>query len=180
MKHIYKACGAAALSFTLFAANSPAWADTQADLEVTATVEPACQITTAPVAFGSVDPSSSNPMQTTGTVSVTCTAKTEWTTYASQGAHSLDDPDGLGWIRSMESAGFHSGENAYLKYKLYIDPDRVIEFTPYTGFSDVGTGSAQEKIVYGEIVPGQTATPADSYSDVVIINLEFGGAPVGQ
>lgn len=165
----FRTLTAIALVSTAVVANPALAATTQADLDVLATVDPACAITTTPVDFGTVDPTQNTAFQATGAIHVTCTNGTPWSATAGDGVNPL--PAGLTNIRSME--GQTAATPSYLKYSLFTDAAFTTEWKNATALSATGSGSQQDVNVYGQIPSGQTSIPPDSYKDTVTVTLQY-------
>lgn len=141
-------------------AAQPALAADTAELAVSAEVSEVCNVTTSPVAFGSVDVTAAGNVDATGGFSVTCTNGTAWTAAASAG-------DGTG--ASTAARKMMSGADL-LNYSLYTDAGRTVNFVSATG---TGSGSAQASTIYGRVPSGQTTVPAGSYADSVTVSLTY-------
>ena len=141
-------------------AAQPALAADSAPLAVSAEVTATCNVTTSPVAFGSIDVTSAGDVDATGGISVTCTNGTAWTAAADAG-------NGTG--ASTATRKMMSGANL-LNYALYTDSARTVNFVSATG---TGSGSAQASTIYGRIPSGQTTAPAGSYADSVTVSLTY-------
>ena len=134
---------------------APAFAQTAtANLNISATVNKTCTITTTPVAFGIYDPvvtNASTPLDATGTVVVTCT----------KGAGTRID---LG-----------NGGN-FLTYELYTDTGRTTVWgSGTTNGNTIGAApskAARTVTVYGRVAAGQDVSAA-SYTDTVVATINF-------
>ena len=141
-------------------AAQPALAADTAELAVSAEVTEVCNVTTSPVAFGSIDVTTAGNIDATGGFSVVCTSGTAWTAAASAG-------EGVG--ASTAARKMSSGANL-LNYALYTDTDRSVNFVSATG---TGSGAAQASTIYGRVPSGQTGVPAGSYADSVTVSLTY-------
>ncbi len=141
-------------------AAQPALAADTAELGVSATVTEACNVTTSPVAFGSIDVTTAGNVDATGGFSVICTSGTAWTAAADAG-------NGTG--ASTAARKMMDGSNI-LNYALYNEVGRTTNFVSATG---TGTGAAQASTIYGRVASGQTGVPAGSYADSVTISLTY-------
>lgn len=148
--------GAAVAAF----AATPAIAADSADLGVSATVSEVCNVTTLPVAFGSIDVTTAGDVDATGSFTVVCTSGTAWTAAADAGT---------GTGASTAARKMTSGANL-LNYALYSDAGRTTNLVSATG---TGSGSAQANTVYGRVPSGQASVPAGSYADTVVISLTY-------
>ena len=161
-------CGVAAALAAAVSASPAFAADTGSSLGVNATVSANCSVSTTPVAFGTVDATSGQAVQGTGSISVTCTNGTAWTASADAGAGSGAD---------LVTRRMADGANL-LDYSLYTDSARTqlwgdgIEGVTAL-FSDTGSGVAQIKTVYGLIQGGQTGAPAGEYVDTVQVTVTY-------
>jgi spore coat protein U domain-containing protein, fimbrial subunit CupE1/2/3/6 len=165
--------GVTAASALFLAASSATHAGTAtSNLSVTATVSANCTISTAPVAFGPYDPivtNATNPLDGTGTVTVTCTNGSAATITLGQGTNPASGSTDAAPLRQMKDAG-----TDVLAYTLYQDTGRTTVWgnTAGTGVADTGNGTAQAVTVYGAVTAGQNV-PAGSYSDTVIATVTF-------
>ncbi|HET7575762.1 MAG TPA: spore coat U domain-containing protein [Sphingomicrobium sp.] len=158
----------AALAGGLFLVNASAQAaTTTSNLSVTATVTDNCSVSTAPVAFGSVDVLSGTNYDATGTVSVTCTNGTAWSAAAGLGT---------GTGATFASRKMSSGANL-LNYSLYTDAGRTTVWgdgsAGTAAVSNSGTGAAQNFSVYGRVPLGQSAAQTGAYSDTVLVTVTY-------
>jgi spore coat protein U-like protein len=165
--------GLTAASALFLAASSATHAGTAtSSLSVTATVSANCTITTAPVAFGAYDPivaDATNPLDGTGTVTVTCTNGSDATITLDQGTNAAGGSTDVAPLRQMKDSGAD-----VLAYTLYQDSGRTTVWgnTAGTGVPETGTGAAQDVTVYGSVAAGQNV-PAASYSDTVVATVTF-------
>jgi len=141
-------------------------------LSVTATVSANCTITTQPVAFGAYDPivaNATNPLDGTGTVTVTCTNGSAATITLDQGADPAGGSSDAAPLRQMKDSG-----TDVLAYSLYQDTARTTVWgnTTGTGVAVTGTGAVDNVTVYGAVAAGQNV-PATSYSDTVTATVTF-------
>lgn len=150
--------------FLLLAANtSRAQASTaQATILVTATVLSFCTISATPIAFGNY---SSAAVNSTSTVSVSCTAGTTYTV-------GLDQGTGTGATVASHKMAFLSNT---LNYTLYSDTGRTSVWGNTIGTNTVagtGTGLAQSLTVYSQIPASQLASPG-AYTDTVTATITY-------
>lgn len=144
-------------------AAQPALAADTAELAVSAEVSEVCNVTTSPVAFGTVDVTSGSNVDATGGISVTCTSGTAWAAAADAG-------NGSG--ATVTARKMTSGSDL-LNYALYTDSGRTTNFGGANTITGTGTGSAQASTVYGRVPSGQTTVPVGSYADSVTISLTY-------
>lgn len=140
-----------------------------ASLSVTATVASNCSISTTPVAFGSYDPivtNASSPLNSTGTVTVTCTTGSAPSITLGQGSNPAGGSTGAIPIRRMISGG------NYLTYYLYSNSGYSTVWSTTAPTLAAGNGAAQQYTVYGQIPSGQNV-PSGSYSDTVVATVTF-------
>ena len=141
------------------------------NLSVTATVAASCIITTNAVAFGAYDPIVANKtanLDSTGTVTVTCTNGSVNTITLGQGANAtVGSTDALP-LRQMAAT------TNRLSYQLYTDAARLVVWgnTVGAGIARTGNGVADPLTVYGNVTAGQNV-PAGSYSDTVVATVTF-------
>ncbi len=137
---------------------------------VTASVSNNCTISTTTVAFGAYDPivaNATSPLDSTGSVTITCTKGAATTIGLNTGSNSAN---ASGSTRAMAS-----GSN-FLSYELYQDTGRSVVwgnsgaglFTPAAAPSK----SPRAFTVYGRVAGGQDAA-GGSYSDTVVATVNF-------
>ena len=61
----------------------------------------------------------------------------------------------------------------FLKYEIFSDSDRLVEWENATGVPYTGTGGAEALVVYGSVNAGQTSAIAGSYSDTLIVTINY-------
>lgn len=139
-----------------------------ANLTVTASVSKNCTITTAPVNFGAYDPVSANataPLDSIGTVTVTCTKGAPAKIGLNTGSNAQ------GTTRRM--AG---GTAAFLNYELYQDSGRATVWgdTADTALDVPAAPNRNPRSfsVYGRVVAAQDA-PVGNYTDTVVATVNF-------
>jgi spore coat protein U-like protein len=165
--------GLTAASALFLVASSATQAGTAtSNLSVTATVSANCTIATTAVAFGAYDPivtNATNPLDGTGTVSVTCTNGSDATITLDQGSNAASGSSDTTPLRQMKD-----GATDVLAYFLYQDTGRTTVWgnTAPTGVAVVGTGAVDNVTVYGAVTAGQNV-PAASYSDTVVATVTF-------
>jgi spore coat protein U-like protein len=138
------------------------------NLTVTANVIKNCTITTAPVAFGNYDSVAANataPLDSVGTVTVTCTKGAVAKVGLNPGANAQ------GATRRMLG-----GTAQYLTYELYRDASRTTVWgdTADTGLEIPAAPSRDPRsyTVYGRVAAAQDAT-VGSYTDTVVATVNF-------
>ncbi len=143
-----------------------------ANLTVSATVANNCAISTTAVAFGNYDPIVANAataLNSTGTVTVTCTTGSSPVITLGQGSNANTGSTDPVPLRRMGSSG------SFLAYYLYQNTARTTVWgnTSGTGPAAVtGNGAAQAYTVYGQIPSGQNVA-AGSYTDTVVATVTF-------
>ena len=145
-------------------------ATTTATMTVSSSVATACTMTTGDLTFGAYDPSTAADVDSTATITSTCTLGGGAVITLSQGGNpDTGSTDGVP-LRQMAD-----GANR-LKYHLYGDTDRAGVFgnTTGTGLAVTGSGGAETTTVYGRIVQTENATtPPGTYSDSVLVTLTY-------
>jgi spore coat protein U-like protein len=158
------------LSLALALPLSQAWTPAEAatylgTFGVTMAVQATCSLSASAMAFGVY---TGTVVNATTTLTVTCTKTTAYQIGADNGQHSQY----IG-VYAKYMAG-PSGN--YLRYHLYTDAARSIEWGTTAGTNEVagiGTGAAQTITVYGTIGAGSYASVPGSYSDIVTLTLTF-------
>jgi spore coat protein U-like protein len=139
-------------------------------LDVTVTVSAACSVSTSlPVAFSSYDQTAT--VGASGLVDVTCTNFAPYNIALDGGANYTASQ------RNMSDATTGTFD---LGYTLYADPAGTVTWgdsdfaatNPWPSVADVGDGTAQSHVVYGQLPAGQDV-PIDSYSDVVNVTVHY-------
>lgn len=120
-----------------------------------------CSVSVQGVSFGSYDVFSSQNVDSTGNIAVTCDAQTPYTIALSPGLGSFS-------LRSMVS-----GANS-LRYNLFTDASHSTIWGDGTGGSTTVAGSAASAIypVFGRIAARQNAR-VGTYSDNLTITLTY-------
>lgn len=130
---------------------------------VTATVQATCQISATPLAFGTY---SGVQIDTTSTVTATCTNSTTYTIGLSAG---------LGQGATTTNRLMTGPSAEVLPYSAYRDSGRTLNWGVVPGTDTVagtGNGSAQPITVHGRLVAGQFVAPG-SYSDTLTATITF-------
>lgn len=154
------------------ASATPAMAGTATDtLNVASNVLSNCTISTASIIFGNYDPVSANPLDGTGSVTITCTTGAAATIKLGQGSNMGTGSTDAAPVRRLSNT---ADNNNYLAYQIYQDSNRSTVWgnTAGTGVSETGNGAAQSKTVYGRITAGQNVA-AGAYSDGVVAEVVF-------
>lgn len=151
----------------MIAASSTAWASTATTtFNVTGTVIGACNVSAAPLSFGTAIPSTiAANIDVSANMSVTCTNAAPYTV-------ALDVGTGSG--ATFGSRKMTSGANT-MTYSLYTNSGHTLVWGDGTSgsnlYSGTGSGSAQSIPVYGQIPP-QTVS-AGSYTDTITVTLTY-------
>ncbi len=141
-------------------------ADADSDLAVGASIANACSITTAPIAFGAYDPVLKAQINTTGSVTVTCTNGASTFVKLGQGLHAGVGSTDAVPVRRMASAG------NFMPYSLSTVVDQSVVWEMTTGVAHAGTGIATTLTIYGRIAAGVNAL-AGTYADTVVARVTF-------
>jgi len=154
-----------ALSSTLI--SKPAFAGTKsANLNVSANVVNSCDIFANSLNFGSYD--SRQDRTSSGSISTNCTNGASATITLGQGSNAKSGSTDAAPLRQLNSAN-----DEKLAYELYQDnAGTVWGNTPETGLVITGTGTSQDKTVYGKI-PASQSVPVGSYEDAVLATVTF-------
>jgi spore coat protein U-like protein len=157
----------AALAAVLsLAAATPAFAQTNSNLAVSATVTNNCVVSTSPMVFAGVDVTSNAHLDSTAELSVRCTKDAAWTATAGVGS---------GTGASLSERRMMNGETNLLGYNLYTD---LAKTTVWGGagpgtISATGSGAEQLRTIYGRVFGGQGSLPAGTYQDTVQIVVSY-------
>lgn len=143
-----------------------------ANLAVSTTVTANCSISTSPVAFGNYDSLTANvstPLDSTGSVSVTCTSGAPTNITLGQGANAAGGSSDAVPLRRMNDGGSNN-----LAYSLHQDVSHATTWgnTSGTGVTGTGNASLQTLTVYGRVAAGLTPIPG-SYTDTVVATVTF-------
>ena len=154
----------------LFGAAAPGFAaTTTTNLAVSGTVSATCTVSTAAVAFGTVNTLSGTPDDATGTVTVTCTPGTAWTATAGVGT-------GTGATLSLRKMTIAATTNT-LNYALYTDSGRTTIWgdgvAPTASFTGTGSGAAQASTIYGRVPTGQATAAIGAFADTVVVTVTY-------
>ena len=136
-------------------------------MSVTATVTANCTVSTTALAFGSVNTISGSNVDSTGSLSITCTNGTAWAASAGVGSGS-----GASYANRRMTAGAN-----LLNYNIYTTAARTTVWGDGTSSTATiggsGTGGAQSVTVYGRVGSGQTSVPAGAYADTVAVTVTY-------
>jgi len=156
-----------AAAATLVAIPMAVQADATGSLTVTAQVAPVCEIvTTADVAFGTLDPTADNDLN--GSITWRCTNGTTTEILLDGGSVGGDGS-------SRQMVGLASN---ILPYQLYTEAGRSTPWlnTAGSGVSVTGTGYSTNSAltVYGRVTQADAAAAInDDYTDIVTVTILF-------
>ena len=167
----------AALSAMLLgtALSVPAYAETgSANMAVTANIGMNCTISATDIAFGAYDPivaNASTDLDAAGSVTTTCTVGSAGKVIIGQGLGDDDDSTDAAPLRRMQGPS----EGDYLEYQVYSNDGRSNVWTNEvaTGVAYAASGSAQVMPVYGRVAAGQTTVAEGSYTDTLIVTVNY-------
>lgn len=141
-----------------------------ATLRVTAEVVRDCRIIVNALAFGAYDPigaNSTQPLDATTTIEVTCT----------QGVSAKIKMDGGSIGQNVYNRQMAGPAGARLTYHIYKDAQRTITWGSGTfpgplALDPAPSTAPRTIVVYGR-APAAQAVPAGSYADEVVVLIEF-------
>jgi spore coat protein U-like protein len=164
------AVGATALALGVTSGTQAGTAMT--NLNVQATVDANCTISTVAVDFGSYDPIITNlaadlQAPAGGEVTLLCTNGAAATVTLGEGANADTGSSPGNPARRLKSGG------NYLQYTLYSDA-YTTEWgdTAPTGVASAGTGATAHLPVYG-VIPQNQNVPVGTYTDTVVATVSF-------
>ncbi len=131
-----------------------------------------CSVSVSGLAFGSHDPISGSPTDSTGTVSVTCAG-----TVGDSASYSILLGSGGG---SYSNRQMSSGSNV-MYYNIFTESGHYSIFGDGTGSTAtlsnsltlVAPSQTTNHAIYGRIYAGQTSVPAGSYGDTLVVTLQY-------
>ena len=162
-----------AIALSTAALTVRAYAETTANLTVSAEINTSCTISSTDLSFGTYDgivAHASQDLTDTATISTTCTNGS--IVVITMGGGQYGAWNRRSRIRQMTN----EGSNSYLKYEIYADAGRTFVWS-YDRFrmssvaSVTGTGASQDMIVYGKVFKNQRDAAAGSYTDTVSIGV---------
>lgn len=135
-------------------------------LTVSASVTATCTVGTSAIDFLAVDPFATTDLTATGAVKVTCTNGTAYSIGLDKGANGADVSN-----RQMANG------TAMMNYALYTDDAHANNWGNTDGTDTLtgltGSGTEQSNPVYGVVPKGQNALKAGSYSDTVVVTVNY-------
>ncbi len=141
-------------------------ATSTANMQITATVQATCVLTTTNMAFGTY---TGVVLPSTATVTVTCTNSTPYTVGLGAGV-------GTGPVATVTTRHMMGTGAAVLNYVLTQDAAHATNWgnspTTDTPASANGTGAGMALTVYGQIAAGQYVAPG-AYADTIIATVNF-------
>lgn len=179
MKTFALSLTSAAIAIAGFTAPVHAAGTSTGALEVTATVDPYCQVSTTPVNFGNYRPDG-NTVFTTGKLTLTCTKNTTPTLVRLDLGKNAD----TGTARRMLGLGADGQPADTLAYELYKPtadnacPETSVDVwgndqdTGLSVDSVILGGDSKEISVCGKLAAGQFVSP-DVYADTVTASVDF-------
>lgn len=133
-----------------------------------------CDVSVAPVSFGSYNPVEPSPTRVASTLQLACSSN--WVSGEQSMSYSVALSSGKGSyaVRQMIQG------NNRIAYNLYADPAHTIVWGNGTGGSvsmsgvlSIGpSGGSQTLTVHGEI-PAMQPVPAGSYFDVIVATVSY-------
>ncbi|WP_095012318.1 spore coat U domain-containing protein [Tsuneonella mangrovi] len=130
-------------------------------VQVSLNVTTACSVTAQPLDFGSTT-SLAVAIDSTSPTTVNCTPGAAYSVFVDYGANA-----GATTQRELKSV---AGD--LISYDIYSDSARTTAWTPSAGTTGVGDGTNQAITLYGR-VPAQAAVPAGTYSDSVVVSVNY-------
>jgi spore coat protein U-like protein len=155
MKNWIKALAVVALAFTATGAAQAQTATTT--FQVTANVLSSCTVAATNLAFGNYNAAAVLPLETTSTITVTCT-------------NGEDYGVGVGATPMTRTMAGPSGST--LNYGMFSDNGYAAAFG-FGATGATGTGAAQVYTVYGQVPAGQFAARAGAHSDTVNVTVTY-------
>ena len=162
----------AALVLLVLAAAPALAGSASSSFTVSATVLTNCTITTVGVVFGNYDPTSSTPLDGTGSVVVICTAGTTGKILVGQGASPATGSTDAAPLRQMAGVVLSTER---LRYDLYRDASRSTSWGNTTATGEAYTASTILPVtvtIYGRVPINQSAQ-ANVYNDTVTATVTF-------
>tara|TARA_B100000768_G_scaffold47599_1_gene46445 strand:+ start:8950 stop:9489 length:540 start_codon:yes stop_codon:yes gene_type:complete len=163
-----------AIALSTAALTVRAYAETTANLTVSAEINTSCTISSTDLSFGTYDgivAHASQDLTDTATISTTCTNGSIVVITMGRGQYGrIDGPV----FRQMKN----EGSNSYLEYQIYSDAGHRnvwsnrwnrMKWTARVS----GTGFSQDRTVYGKVFKNQQDAAAGSYTDTVSIEVIY-------
>jgi spore coat protein U-like protein len=154
-----------AASLLVCAGSGSAATDTDT-FNVTATVIAACAMTAGDHDFGNYEAVSGSPLDSTSTISVTCTSGSAYSIALNAGTT----------VGGTIATRLMTDSVNTLEYNLYTNGTYATIWGDGTSgsveVSGTGSGSLQQLTVFGRM-PGSQAAPVGSYSDVITATITY-------
>jgi len=170
VKHI-TALGLGLLAWGLIAAGPALAATVTGNMAVSSSVTASCVISAAPLSFGPYDTVAATQLDATAVLTFTCTSGTPGIQITlGQGLVPASGSTDAIPLRQMQST------TNRLAYFLYQEPGRTTVWGNNLATAPAAvaaTGAAQTATVFGRIPSGQTTVPAGSYTDTVVVTVNF-------
>ena len=165
---------AAATAFGIVAVSMPAYAGTgTANMTVSSNISVSCVISTTNIDFDGYDAvgaHASADLTATGGISSTCTAGSGGNIKIGQGLHATGDSSDAAPVRQM----VHATDNTkFLEYDVFSDNAWTTQWENATGVAYTGSGTEQPLVVYGSIAQAQTDAPTGSYTDTLVVSINY-------
>ena len=161
----------AAIVCSALVCSSASWSATAVgSFQVTATILSSCNVTGTTLNFGSnIDPiSASVPLDSSSTLSVTCSNTTPYSVALNAGTNA-------GGATNFSSRNIKNGTHT-LGYQLYTDSGRTSVWGDGTSSTNTapgtGSGSAQSINIYGRLPSLSGAVPG-AYTDTVTVTISY-------
>ncbi|MEO8215868.1 MAG: spore coat U domain-containing protein [Acidobacteriota bacterium] len=146
------------LSMSAFAATSAF-----KDFNVSASVAANCTINATDMVFGAFDPLAAANVDSTSTVTITCTKGNGATIDMNLGNNAAN--------ATLTTRAMSNGSAGYLDYQLYSDSSRLAVWTSFSSGA-APSKAARPFTVYGRI-PAAADAPSGTYGDVVRATVNF-------
>jgi spore coat protein U-like protein len=130
-----------------------------------------CSATTTSLHFGTYDPTSSTPSDSSGNITVNCTGLVSL-------FGSIDISASAGASGNEAQRTMRQGTNA-LKYNLYVNASRSIVFGSGAGGTQKITAQLNGLLLFGQSaafygrIPAKQWVKAGSYSDVIVVTVTY-------
>ena len=165
---------AAATAFGIVAVSMPAYAGTgTANMTVSSNISVSCVISTTNIdfdAYDAVGAHASADLTATGGISSTCTTGSGGNIKIGQGLHAPGGSSDAAPVRQM----VHATDNTkFLEYDVFSDNAWTTQWENATGVAYTGDGTEKALIVYGSIPQAQTDAPVGSYTDTLVVTINY-------
>ena len=150
-----------AVALVMAAASLPSAAaagQVTATMPVTLVVHPACRASTSPLAF---EGDAGSVIDAEAQIAVACNGEVPLAVSLDAGAHAG------GAERRL------AGNDGYVAYALYRDPARSMRWDAGAAVTETARGGRLELTAYGRVEPGATFGADGTYSDTVVVTVDF-------